>query len=292
MSTSIDNIPSRGGKISLSRLQDLPVARIASPDEIALDTPIVIRIDDKGFRFDYLWHPSTTHPERLFILFSGDARRKKNPPPVFQRWSWASFFPGNCLFVSDPMLFCHESLGLCWYAGNHTYDPLNAIASFVAALQHRLAVPSDQVYAYGSSGGGFASIRFLHFYPSAKSVAINPQTDITVFEYDSVERYLNRCFEGLSRAAALESFPSRLSLLTNAQQLQHRQILLAQNLLDPHHYEKHYKPLCAAMGASVDQHLDGQGLKTLLFRQKGGHKKAEGAGVFTQIVKMIESGEL
>ncbi|WP_218240971.1 hypothetical protein, partial [Pseudomonas sp. 2822-17] len=49
----------------------------------------------EGFEYDFLYKPS--QEKRLFVLLSGSANRSKFTPPVFQRWSWAEYFPGHCL---------------------------------------------------------------------------------------------------------------------------------------------------------------------------------------------------
>lgn len=290
--TKDGKMPSRGGKISLARLHELPTLQFERGCSIPASQPVTIHFEQDRQRFDFLWHPNKKCSGRLFVLFSGDARRKKNPPPVFQRWSWAPYFPGHCLFVSDPMLFCHDSMGLCWYAGTENYDPMGRIVDFVRGLQRQLGVPDSKVYSYGSSGGGFAAIRFLLFHEGATAVAINPQTDITAFEYDSVERYLTFCFGGLTRSAARERLPQRFTLLENNKALRGRNLLIAQNLLDPHHLAMHYAPFCSAMGVGTEENVSRQGLKTLLFKRGGGHKKAEGPDVFNRIVQLISKGSL
>ncbi|WP_420340720.1 hypothetical protein [Roseibium sp.] len=282
-------IPSRSGKFTLEDLKNVKSVSWSETRRVSLREPQIFVEEKDGFKFDYLWHPNANADhKRLFVLFSGDAMRKTNDPPVFQRWSWAKFFPGHCLFVSDPTLYLNDRLGLAWYAGNSDFDPMPHISATVNSITEQLNIKSEHVCTYGSSGGGFASIRALLFLPDALSVAINPQTCITKYEKKSVERYLRLAYDTDDRALALKKYHTRLNLLEHAETLRSKKILLIQNRLDTHHYEEHYKPLCEVLGYDVNQKCsDDMHLQRLLFSHEAGHGKAEPQEVFSQAMEII-----
>lgn len=286
-------IPRQPGKFSLEKLRGLALSDWTDTTRLSTIDPEIYTFETGGFRFDMLWHPASDPAEkRLFVLFSGDALREKYDPPVFQRFGWAPFFPGHCLFVSDPSIYLDDSLGLAWYAGTAAFDPMPVIAGQVERVCAQVGIAADDVYTYGSSGGGFAALRALTVLPRARAVAINPQTEITAYRHKTVERYLRLCFGTKDRAAVLATHPRRLSLIANADALTGRSIALIQNRLDTHHYEDHYKPLCAALSVDDGDAPEAAPVHRLLFDDKGGHIVAEPADVFDKTMRMVVDGRL
>jgi hypothetical protein len=286
-------VPESSGKTSAEQLTSLEKCELTSNVAIT-NQPKIYHSDNQGFRFDFLWHPREGS-DRLFVLFSGDAMRNKFDPPLFQRWTWASNFPGHCLFVSDPSLYLDPSLGLAWYAGTSTFDPMPVIAETVASFASQFDIPPERVWTYGSSGGGFAAVRMLNYLDGAGAVAVNPQTSICAYERKSVERYLKICFNSRSRAQALSDFPQRISLIENSERLSDRKLIYVQNVLDQHHFTDHYLPFISAMGAvpiedntgDCTPHFYNNKFCSILFSHPGGHKKAETPEVFTKILRSI-----
>ena len=278
-------IPQFSGKTTLGDLDEIP-RRPWTVDPQALAGPCLMDFEEQGFRFDALWSPKPG-AERLFVLFSGDALRSKNDPPVFQRWSWAPHFPGHCLYFSDPALYLADWLGLAWYAGTAGFDVLPPIARAIEAVLAAVGLGPDRAFAYGSSGGGFAALRLAAMMPGTGAVAINPQTVVPVYERKTTEMYLRLAFDR-GRKGALRHYPERLSLLELVPRLQQRRLIYIQNTLDPHHYEKHYLPFCAAMGAPPEANETEGGFRRLLFAHEKGHVKAETPAVFGRAMQIVQ----
>ncbi|MDO6799745.1 hypothetical protein [Shimia thalassica] len=275
-------------KTTLDRLQDLPKIDWAEGQPIPETESALMSFEDGGFKFDFLWRPKEG-ADRLFVLFSGDALRAKNDPPVFQRWSWAKHFPGHCLYISDPTLHLNDEMGLAWYAGTESYDPMVVIADRLKAIAGQIGLSTDRIVSYGSSGGGFAAIRLQSFLSDILAISINPQTCITKYKSRAVPHYFDVCFSGRSRKAMLEEFPSQINLMANADALTGDRIIYAQNTVDTHHLEDHFTPFCEAMGQSANHDPDSSGLHRILFDNEGGHKKAEDPETFTKIMELVEN---
>lgn len=280
------NIPKFSGKVSLANLDEVSKAEWAG---VPAQDSCVYHHDEDGLRYDFLWRPAPGS-DKIFILFSGDAMRKDNDPPVFQRWSWAPHFPGHCLYFSDPSLYLNEKMGLAWYAGTEKIDVQAVIVEIIRGFLAKLGLNEENVYGYGSSGGGFATLRLLHFMPKAAAIAINPQTSVCRYEYKNVERYLDVCFNGRSREEALRDFPERLDLTSTPERLRGKRVAIIQNLLDTHHYEEHFKPLCAKLGTGFEHDPQDPALRRILFSHEGGHKKAETQEAFDAIIDQVRSG--
>lgn len=282
-------VPSSSGKVSLRDLNDVRQVEYDG-EELPDNEALALRVTEAGYKFDFLWRPDSSK-KALFVFFSGDAIRSKNEPPVFQRWSWAPHFPGSCLFVSDPSLYRDKDLGLAWYAGTLDIDPLEAVARCIARICAQKGIPLENVYAYGSSGGGFAALRLLTFLDKVGAIAINAQTVVTNYQSRMVERYLRVCFDGLSRADVLQQFPERMSILHHAARLKGRRIIYIQNVLDAHHHDDHYKPLCAAMGCTAEDSDADAPFHRILFSHPDGHRKAEPADVVNRAMKIVKAHE-
>jgi hypothetical protein len=281
------NIPSQSGKTTLESLVGLPRSTLPEQGEVPKNRAELYYKEIEGFKFDLLWHPNKKH-NRLFVLFSGDAMRSKNNPPVFQRWSWANFFPGNCLYISDPALYLDDRLGLAWYAGTDRFDPMLEIVKIVRSIADHLEISNEEIYSYGSSGGGFAALRMAAMMEGAGAIAVNPQTVVTNYAMKNTDRYLRLCFNGRDRDAAIRDFPERLSLIHYINILKHRKIIYIQNELDEHHYEYHYKPFCEAMNESYDINSTTGNFRRLIFSHADGHKKAETQDVFSSSMQIVE----
>lgn len=247
-----------------------------------------IQFESKGLRHDMLWAPARQPHDRsrLFVLFSGRAFRDKMDPPVFQRWSWASRFPGNCLYISDPSLWLDQSLGLAWYTGTAQHDPLPTIVETVERIARMRDIAPQDIFGYGSSGGGFTALRFASLMDGAGAVAINPQVNILDYFPGLLKPWMRHCLPGFTPKELTEKFADRVSLLPHIPKLMQRRLIYAQNRMDAHHLTKHYPVFCTAAGVGTEACGTGR-FRRILFEEPGGHPVAENQNVFNQILKTI-----
>lgn len=281
-------VPVRSGKTGLSELKDLPKEVFEKASQIHAHEKAGFYFEEAEFRFDFLF--SKGKEPRLFVIFSGDIDRKKITPPAFQRWTWADKFPGHCLFISDPSLHLDPSLGLAWYAGTSRSDPLPTISRLVREIARELKIPDGNLYAYGSSGGGFAALRLASIMPELVPIAINPQTDVLKYTNGAVDRCLKLCFSCATRPEAEEKFSSRLSLFPSLDQFRGRRMIYAQNRVDEHHYTTHYQPFVAALGLDFDTEYRTDEASVILFEHPDGHRKAETSEAFNEIMELVIRG--
>lgn len=282
------DIPKSSGKTSITALSEMPVIHLSTSMRPSSRKSALLKQTIEGHQYDYLWSPKEK-ADRLFVLFSGDAQRKQNNPPVFQRWSWAPSFSGHCLYVSDPMLHMNPDMGLAWYAGTEDHDPMERIIHQVRDMLSLLQLEPKDVCAYGSSGGGFAAIRMSAMFPGISAIAINPQINIANYEKSSPDRYARVCLKREDRYKALADFPLRMDLLQHVKALKQQRLIVIQNTLDTHHYDEHYKPFCSAMGANSKQNLDEGNFRRVLFSDERGHGKAETPEAFGAAMHILEN---
>lgn len=278
-------VPRFSGKVGATELADY--RRVAFGPELVSrsDDRLMFSRERDGLRYDFAF-ARKPGAERLFVLFSGAADRRKIDPPVFQRWKWADYFPGHVLYVSDPALHEYERLGLGWYIGVGSRDPLPFIAETVSELADLLEISSSRIVHYGSSGGGFASLRMLDFLPDTTSVAINPQITLKKYNKGFVNNYLKACQNSKFSDFDFKANADRFDLLAHPKTTDHR-IVLVQNVMDKSHYAKHFSRYCDMLGIRSDQSTECGRVKTILFSHKNGHLKAETSEVFTEIMKAV-----
>lgn len=106
--------------------------------------------------------------DKLYIVFSG-ARGPQTPYPLFRKHSWNHIFDGSVLYISDPLFSKYSQFNLGWYLGTNEIDLYPIMASIIKNLAVSLNI--SEIISYGSSGGGFASLKIAEFLP-IKVIAI------------------------------------------------------------------------------------------------------------------------
>ncbi|ODP99291.1 hypothetical protein [Salinivibrio sp. SS2] len=249
------------------------------------------RFKHESFQYDFYWAPKEG-ATRIFVLLSGDARREKNDPPVFQRWSWAEHFPGHCLYISDPTIRQDDNLGLAWYSGNESYDPFPTLLNLIKDIAKLAEVDLTRVTTYGSSGGGFAAMRLGIMEPKLSVVTINPQVDITKYWKRHVNNYLKVCWNDMPIDEVRKNHPLRMSNIELAKyndvSLLNSRMLYIQNTLDEHHFDTHLDMFCKHVDIDKKEYQS-DGLNIILFDHEGGHGKAETPECFTKAMNIIEN---
>ncbi len=279
-------IPKYSGKVSVDALSEIP-KKLFSPSLLNLEEEVLF-YKETALPLEFLWRPKKG-ANRVFIFFSGDAQRKKNNPPVFQRWSWASKMPGHSIFISDPALYLNDTLGLAWYAGTQNMDISQEIAHLLTQISEEINIPLKDFVLYGSSGGGYAALKISTLLEAAQVIAINPQTNILKYNQYLVEKYLRDAWELKSRKSVEDNDDFRFSLLheRTLKKLKQRRIIYIQNTFDSHHFEEHFLPFCTKyQSIEGDEHIEA--LSTLLFSDKAGHSKAESQEVFDRAMRLLD----
>ncbi|MGM0929174.1 MAG: hypothetical protein ACQEXN_05640 [Actinomycetota bacterium] len=270
-------------KTSIKHLDSVPRHHWKGPADLDVQDRGLYTEHFEGEQFDFIFAPK---PEtgRLIVFFSGDARRSTFEPPVFQRWSWASKFPASCLYFSDPALYHHNNLGLAWYAGNSQGDYLAHIAEVVTSVADTMGVGEDQVFSYGSSGGGFAALRFARYYRGLRVIAINPQTDLWKYPVKWTNRMSRVCYGADDLGGVAQDQQYKFTALVPEVTAGSRSIFLAQNVQDTDHYENHFIPF----KKYVESLGDVEKLTYHEFFDESGHAGAENQETFDEILTQLK----
>lgn len=278
---------SRSNKVDLSAFSDFPVIDYSPEIASTALNEFIFSFNESGHRYDFIL--SKKNSSRLFVIFSGSANAKKLKlnPPVFQRWKWAALFPGSTLYVSDPSLYINNNLSLAWYIGTKEVDHLDVISRVVNEVAGSLGVNNHNIIGYGSSGGGFASLRMSAFIEGMTSVAINPQIVIKNYHKKAVNKYLKLCFGESFESFDFNKNSSRFDIRSAGINKKRNKLVVAQNTEDTFHLDNHYSLICDEWGGASTMEVNSENFKTILFSHPGGHSKAETKTVFKRIMENV-----
>ncbi|TYO96888.1 glycosyltransferase [Desulfallas thermosapovorans] len=272
-----------GGKVSLKSLQDLPRYKFNWPILPAEFKKGAYSFSWEGLEYDFIYLPAPVN--RLFVLLTGAVDRSKTNPPVFHRWSWASYFPGHCLYIADPTLKLYKDINVAWYIGTLKTDVISIIAQLIIDVAGKLNMPLGDVIIYASSAGGFAALKLSSIIPDIVVVAINPQIDVTQYKNKSVDKYLSYCFDGIDRTNAIINYPERFSIIPFCNKIKNNKVVYVQNRLDKHHYHTHFKLFNRAIGLNAANNYRINNIKAIFFEHEDGHRKAEPPELFPTIIE-------
>lgn len=207
----------------------------------------------------------------LFVLLSGARDPNKHPLPKFDRWKWASEFPGVTVCISDPTLRLHdEKLRIGWYFGTSKCNYASRIASLVGLIASKLDIEQEKVLFYGSSAGGFGALSISSNLPGSTAVAINPQV--------LLENYISWVYEKffLYAVGDKKDITDEIERRMDARKFvginPKQKVLLMQNILDIEHYEHHFIPFCKALNVVPSPGLTKSGnIWTYVYSDESGH---------------------
>ncbi len=189
-------------------------------------------------QFEGLFLPKIGSNNKLFVCLSGARMASKKTLPHLQRWKWNSRFPGSTLYLSDPSFRYNSKLNLGWYIGTKEKNWLKNLAEIIEILAYKQGLKSSDVVLYGSSAGGFAAMKLTELIEGAVAIAINPQTNVTMYIPSFVKSFLQSNFD----TENLEFSNDRLTIMNPRIFSQASKIFLFQNINDNSHYINHYLP--------------------------------------------------
>lgn len=226
---------------------------------------------NKG-RFECLFFNKKSS-DRLFILLSGARDPKTQGLPKFDRWSWYGKLPGSVLCISDPTLFLDtKRLRIGWYLGDEGHDWSMDLADLVKVCASLLNIPTKKIMAYGSSAGGFASLKLAAMLGDATAVAINPQTDALKYYEKAINLLLEVGYSGVALDTLPQAMKSRFSAIDALKMAPEARCLVVQNKLDEYHYEHHFVNLCDAFGVSRQGGMSADHrMVTIVYESPDGH---------------------
>lgn len=143
----------------------------------------------------------------------------------------------NVLHIADPMFEKFPALNLGWYYGNKTQSYIEDIASLILKICKKLRIRNENIFLFGSSGGGYAALQISKYLKDTIHIALNPQIQVREYSgrqtFERVTKYSLELEDSLERTNTLD-------IVSRSE----NPFLLIFNIDDRHDCEKHLFPLC------------------------------------------------
>lgn len=246
-------------------------------------------INDYATPIKYQW---VTSQKKHYIFFNGALPKDVRRYPTFNRHSWAQKLDSNILNIYDSSLNFDQDYRLGWYYGTHK-KPLSAdISSIIKCLKEQRSLQNHDLIFYGSSGGGWAALKYSSLFPGSLAVAINPQTEILKYQFEtSVQKFLFHSYPNMERhhieAISLTDLRIDPSSFIKAEHERKSKFIIAQNIVDEHHYLHHYLPFWKNFSQNPEGGWDIQKHNySIVYDHPSGHS-SETEEVFSRIQAVI-----
>jgi len=158
-----------------------------------------INLDDgvfegDGCRIFFKFIPSDVG-EGIIFFFPGAYDRSKGAVQ-FQRHSWSSDYTDryHCVIVDDPTINDDNDLSIGWFQGWNGCDLYSSLCNMVSSIYSSLDIVEEKIVFFGSSAGGFVSLKLSEYFSSATVFAINPQLFLNRFYEGKYNAMLDYCY--------------------------------------------------------------------------------------------------
>lgn len=204
--------------------------------------------------------------DTLVISFHGAVDRPNRSIPAF-----VPFLPDigddvHQLAVADPSLRTGPEIGLSWFAGDIDFDAQRLLPTLFQSIASNLGV--RRTIYFGTSGGGFAALYYSRKHSGSLALVGNPQTNITRYYAQHIDRYLSNCWPGVTSIAALAGKAvTNLSDVYSAGEIGNHVVYL-QNSTDAFHLFGQMAPFFASIRSAASRERIGS---ACIFPGKSGH---------------------
>lgn len=244
-------------------------------------------INKNNVLFDCLMTPIPKNCKSLFVIFSGSRIINKDKLPIFKRWSYYRFIDSIVLNIADPMFYEHENLVLGWYYGKKDISYLEYISEIIKKIQNLFGIDNENLFFFGSSGGGYASLQLSMYFKGTNHIAINPQISISKYHYEKfftketgIDLHENDSFR---RNETEQIIIERVNQKLN-------KYLIVQNSKDEHDCTRHLFPLLNKL--NIDSlHLGLNSFESItiwLYSCVGGHNAQGDQFIFSYILYLAD----
>lgn len=231
-------------------------------DKIQIKPGEYDRLDASGWyavRFEHFelnFYFRSSEVKKAFVVSPGFMKRSDTPHPYFQRIKMFDELEGIGISIADPSLDLADDVQIGWLLGSRWVDYTRPVAAFLEGLFKHFDIPNSDALFFGSSGGGFISLKLATYVRGSKALAMNPQTELLRFhDVAELSRVLAAGWPGISNMTIQRDYSHRFSIAALWEMEQHiPNATVMANTYDPWHLEHHIAPLVKGM-ASKD--IDG-----------------------------------
>ena len=190
----------------------------------------------------FSFYGSFKEESRRVAVFLPGATNRKYGEYDFQRHSWGKELEGfDCVFFSDPSIKKENDLTLGWFQYSEDNFGITALVEVIKSLLEAKKIDSSELLIFGSSGGGFVSLKLSEFFDQALVIAINPQIYLYNYTQSFYKKMIDLCYEGRSSAYVKLNYLDRC--VFNWKDVERKNpIFIVQNIYDEKHMLRHLNP--------------------------------------------------
>lgn len=235
----------------------------------------------------------TDKSKKIYILFNGALKENFDVYPTYNRSSWKERFNENIFNIYDATLNMVDGYLLGWYQGTLDQPLEEDIVALINKMKLCRGVSNTDLIFYGSSGGGWAALKYALLFEGSQAVAINPQIDILKYSaIESVNKFLNYSCKGLTISEAEKEIGERLKISPDDFQRSKSTFIIAQNIKDTPHYRDHFLPFWSRFSLEGKEGWDNKKMNyAIVYDHESGHG-GEPEEVFSFIQDMINARKI
>lgn len=187
----------------------------------------------------------SSKPNNNLIVFGQGAVDRSKVFPNFQRISWINDLDDNIIITNDPTLKLDSDLQLGWFQYSSKVNYFFRFAEMLKKVCSKMGFSQDTIIFYGSSAGGYVSLKLACYFPNSYAVVNNPQTDWTKFYEPSVCKLLSVSYKCKSVSEYKENYKNEDYVVDTFRRIGYvPKIFFLQNSHDQFHYVNHFLPFC------------------------------------------------
>ncbi len=189
--------------------------------------------------------------QKLIVALPGATDRSKSFYN-FQRYSWAKNLDYSFMSFLDPTIQETNDLSIGWFQGTSDNYALPKLVTLLKNLFTQNNIDEKDVVFFGSSAGGFTSLKIANDFPNSKIIVINPQIYVYNYVKGIYESFIAYTYPDHTKKEILQTFGNRLTVEIEFSK-RNAEIYYYQNIGDTHHMVRHLKPYLETLDTNVFQ---------------------------------------
>lgn len=181
--------------------------------------------------------------KKLLIALPGATDRNKKFYN-FQRFTWSENIKCSFMSVLDPTITEGNNLSIGWFQGKHESYALDSVIDVLKNMIKENNIDEKDIIFFGSSAGGFSSLKIANYFTESKIIVINPQIYLYNYAKNPYNELLSYSYPDMSKEEVKSKYGERLEVNIDYSK-RNASIYYYQNIADKHHMEKHLKPYLA-----------------------------------------------
>lgn len=207
----------------------------------------VLNVGDNKYNYFFSYKENS---KSLNVFFPGAYQRSKGEIQ-FQRHTWVDYFDGHALVIDDPTINKNNDLSLGWFQGRNGKSCFLELEELIRKFCDVLSIELKDLLLFGSSAGGYTSLKLAEKINESSILCINPQVNVLNYSKGHVDRMLEYSYGVKNRNSITPSLVSE-NLVASYTGNRKGKIYYFQNLIDKSHVVKHQKIYVSGLCEDVD----------------------------------------